>query len=122
MIDGFESWFAIEPAQVLSRRELTPAHSPLPIEGQQPRRRTVLHDFAKCDLILLARPLVIFRADPPIHAPATIRGAVPSEQGFQVGPERGRKRSNRDLHVAASLFRDRIWSSDFMLAYLPIMS
>jgi hypothetical protein len=55
----------------------------------------------ECAFILLSRSLVIFGADPPIHAPATIAGAALAEKGFKGGPQRGRKRSNRERHLAS---------------------
>jgi hypothetical protein len=59
----------------------------------------------ECPLVLLSRSLVIFGANPPIHAPATVAGAALAEKGFQGGPQSGRKRSDRELHVVAARFR-----------------
>jgi len=89
IIDRLENWLAIEPAQILTRRELTPAHRPLPIESQQPWWWTLLHDPAERALVFVARPLVIFRADSPVHAPATVAGSALAKEGFKGGPERG---------------------------------
>jgi hypothetical protein len=55
----------------------------------------------ECAFILFSRSLVIFGADPPIHAPATIAGAALAEKRFKGRPQRGRKRSNRESHLAA---------------------
>jgi hypothetical protein len=101
IVDRFGSVLAIEPAQILSRRELTPTYNPLPVKSQQAGRGTLIHDSMECGLILLSRSLVIFGADPPIDAPATIAGATLAEKGFEGGPQRGRKRSDGQFHVAA---------------------
>jgi hypothetical protein len=53
----FKSPLAIEPAQVLSQRKLTPAHGPIFVESEQ-TWRTLSHDPAEYVPILLARPLV----------------------------------------------------------------
>jgi len=107
IVDSLESLLAVEPAQILSWHELTPTDRPLAFKGQQSWWGTLLHDSMECALILLSQSLVIFRADPPILAPATIAGATLAEKGLQGGPERGRKRSNCELHVAA--FRLFLW-------------
>ena len=86
IVDRFGSVLAIEPAQILSRRELTPTYNPLPVKSQQAGWGTLVHDSMECGLILLSRPLMIFGADPPIHAPATIAGATLAEKGFKGGP------------------------------------
>lgn len=101
VVDRFESLLPVEPGQVLTRSHLTPTNGPLAVKSQQAWRWTLLHDSAECALVLLSRALVIFRADSPIHAPAPIAGATFSEEVFQRRPERGRKRSNCELHVAA---------------------
>src|SRR5262249_5818617 len=101
IVDSLEGLLAVEPAQILSRRELTPTDRPVAVKSQQSGWGTLLHDSVECALILLPQSLVIFRADSPIHAPATIAGATLAEKGFQGGPERGRKRSNCELHGAA---------------------
>jgi hypothetical protein len=64
---------------------------------------------------------VILGADPPIHAPATVAGAPLAEEVFKGGPQRGRKRSDRELHVAVSVSQGTWnYNSGFMLACLPI--
>ena len=107
IIDRLESWLAIEPAQILSRRELAPADSALAVKSQQAGWGPLLYNPTKCVLILLRRSLVIFRPDPPIHAPTTIACAALTEKGLKGRPQRGRKCSNCDRHVAA--FRLLLW-------------
>jgi hypothetical protein len=103
IVDRFGSVLAIEPAQILSRRELTPTYNPLPVKSQQAGWGDPDSRFMECGLILLTRSLVIFGAGPPIHAPATIAGATLAEKGFEGRPQRGRKRSDGQFHVAALL-------------------
>jgi hypothetical protein len=86
VIDRLQSLLSVEPAQVLSWGELTPAYDPLAVKSQQARWRTLRHDFAQCGLILLSRSLVIFGANPPIHAPATVAGTSLSEEVFKRRP------------------------------------
>jgi hypothetical protein len=46
IVDRLESWLAIEPAQILSRRELTPTYRPLAVKSQQAWWGPLLHDAA----------------------------------------------------------------------------
>jgi hypothetical protein len=59
----------------------------------------MLDDLAECAPVFFALPLVVFTADPPVHAPTTVAGAAFAEQVFKSRPEIGRKRANRKLHV-----------------------
>ena len=96
---GFESPRAIEPWQGRARRELTPAHGRVAVEGEQARWRTALHDLAKRRLVVRARSRAIGAADPPVHAPAAVAGPVRAEQVLERRPQIRRQRPDRKLQL-----------------------
>ena len=57
------------------------------------------HDFTERLSVFRARPLVILRPEPPVHAPATVAGAVLAEQVFQSGPQIRREWADGELHA-----------------------
>jgi hypothetical protein len=52
----------------------------------------MLHDLVECAAVFLALPLVVFTADPPVHAPTAVARATFAEQVFKSRPEVGRER------------------------------
>src|SRR5262245_12230980 len=95
---------AIKPRQGIARRELAPTNGDRAVEGEQARWWTALDDLAERRLVSLARPFAICTTDAPIHAPAAVAGAALAEQILERGPQIGRERADRQLHVR---FTDR---------------
>src|SRR5262249_55562454 len=94
-----EHALALEPEQLLSRRQLAPADRELAVEREQPRRRAVACPGAQIVLVLLARPPVAARAEPPHHAPAAAARAGLAAQIRQRRPELRRQRADGQLHA-----------------------
>jgi hypothetical protein len=59
----------------------------------------MLDDLVECAPVFLAVPLVVFTADPPVHAPTAVAGAAFAEQVFKSRPEIVRERAYRKLHL-----------------------
>src|SRR6185437_16357128 len=92
---------ALDPAEVGARRDLAPAHRDAAVERQQAGRRSGLDDRLQRQAVLLARPLVVGRPDPPVHAPAAVAGPLPAEQVLHLRPEVGRRGVDLEGHRSA---------------------
>src|SRR5262249_13863680 len=60
----------------------------------------------------LTRSLVIFRANPPVHAPTAVAGAALAEQVFKSRPEVGREWADYKFHKMGSVPHMRICGTD----------
>jgi hypothetical protein len=89
IVDALEPPRPVEPRQCLARRKLAPADGDVPVDASKPRRGA-LHGLAKRRFVLIARPVAIGSADPPIHAPAATASTFVGEQIREGGPQVGR--------------------------------
>ena len=59
-----------------------------------------LHDLARRRFVLIARPVAIGSADPPIHAPAATASTFAGEQILEGGPQVGREPTGSGVQAA----------------------
>jgi pimeloyl-ACP methyl ester carboxylesterase len=100
---GKPTTLAIQPRQVVARCELTPANREITLEGKQPGSRASSYDLFEVGLIGCARSPLILPADAPVHAPASVAGAVLSEQICEGGPELGSQGFDSQFHATRSI-------------------
>src|SRR5438132_8322605 len=98
LVHALEPPRPVEPRQCIARRKLAPADGDVPVERNQ-ARRAALHNLTKRRFVLLARPVAIGSADPPIHAPAATASTFVAEQILEGGPQVGRERTDSELHA-----------------------
>src|SRR5215469_12105428 len=88
-----------QPAQLGARRELAPAHGEVAVQCEQAGRTVPpARQLLECGLVLLTGSAVVRGPQPPVHAPAPVRGARPAEEILESRPQVGGQRLGRKIH------------------------